>query len=152
VLSIVADAEQLPLRTGSVDVAFVHDGLHHLDDPQSGVTEMARVAGTALTISEPARAAVTALAIRLGIAAASEEAGNRVARLSTAEIRRNLQEAGFNIVTERRYALFYRHQPGSLMRLFSLPILFELSKLFWGSVSRIAGGFGNKLSVQARRA
>ena len=31
--AVVADAEHLPFADGSVDVVYVHDGLHHLYDP-----------------------------------------------------------------------------------------------------------------------
>ena len=47
---------------------------------------MARVRGGALSVNEPARAAMTAVAVRLGLALAREEAGNEVIRLSPQEV------------------------------------------------------------------
>ena len=73
--------------TRSVDVVYVHDGLHHLDDPLAGLAEMARVARSAVCVSEPARAGITALAVRAGLALEREEAGNRVGRLDAEAVR-----------------------------------------------------------------
>ena len=67
ILSVVADCERLPLRDRSVDLAYVHDGLHHLADPLVGVREMARVADGAVSINEPTPALATMVAIRAGI-------------------------------------------------------------------------------------
>ena len=33
--AVVADAEHLPFADRSVDIVYVHDGLHHLSDPWS---------------------------------------------------------------------------------------------------------------------
>ena len=68
IASIVADVEHLPFADRSVDLVYVHDGLHHLEDPWAGVAEMARVARRAVCISEPARAVATSIAVRLGLA------------------------------------------------------------------------------------
>ena len=79
--SIVADVEHLPFADQSVDLVAVHDGLHHLNDPRAGLSEMARVARRWVVVTEPARASITRLAVRLGLALETEEAGNRVARV-----------------------------------------------------------------------
>ena len=76
IVPVVADATRLPLADRSVDIAYVHDGLHHLDRPFAGLAEMARVARRAVSVTEPARAAVTAAAVRVGLALEQEEAGN----------------------------------------------------------------------------
>ena len=44
---IVADAEHLPFPDQSIGLVYVHDGLHHLQDPMAGLIEMARVASRA---------------------------------------------------------------------------------------------------------
>ena len=46
-------------------------------------------------MTEPAQAAVTRLAVRLGMALKREDAGNTVARLKPAEVESVLREAGF---------------------------------------------------------
>ena len=76
VLPVVADAEALPFRDRSVDLLYVHDGLHHLDSPRAGIREMLRTSRLAISINEPARAGATMLAARVGLSEHYEEAGN----------------------------------------------------------------------------
>jgi SAM-dependent methyltransferase len=148
---MVADVERLPFPDREMDVAYVHDGLHHLDDPLAGVREMARVARTAVCISEPADAFLTSLATRVGLAQDHEDAGNRVARLRLEDIRRTLEESGFKVMTARRYAMLYRHVPGRAMRLLSRPAAFPLAIGVYRVANAAFGRFGNKLSVTAVR-
>src|ERR1700682_1596880 len=51
------DAENLPFETGSFDYCFVHDGLHHLTQPERAIAELARVARRGIIVTEPADAA-----------------------------------------------------------------------------------------------
>jgi SAM-dependent methyltransferase len=44
VTPIVVDVEHLPFPDASIDLVLVHDGLHHLERPETGLAEMARVA------------------------------------------------------------------------------------------------------------
>lgn len=148
---LVADVEHLPFRDGSVDFSYVHDGLHHLTDPISGVAEMARVAARGISINEPSRAVATALAVRVGLSIEFEEAGNRVERLTLDQVSRALEELAFRVTAAERYAMLYRHEPKPLMKILSLPGLFAPSKAGWRLLNRVIGRFGNKLTVQARR-
>jgi ubiquinone/menaquinone biosynthesis C-methylase UbiE len=148
---IVADAENLPFANRSVDVVYVHDGLHHLEDPILGLTEMTRVASYAVSINEPAVAAATAVAVRLGLALEREEAGNRVARMTLDEITHVLHEHGFRTVEAHRYGMYYRHAPGRVMRLLSRRMALPLAKTAINWSNRIGGRIGNKLTVQAVR-
>jgi SAM-dependent methyltransferase len=149
---IVADVERLPFNDGSVDLAFVHDGLHHLERPSAGLTEMARVARQWVSVTEPARAAATAVAIRLGLALASEESGNQVMRLGPDEVLRVLDDAGFDRLVGERYAMYYRHEPGRWFELMSRPVLFEVVTASWRLGNRVLGRFGNKMvAVGVRR-
>ncbi len=149
---IVADVERLPFADGAIDLVYVHDGLHHLAHPFDGLREMARVARLAISVNEPARAAVTALAVRLGLALEFEEAGNRVERLREREIAAALEAAGFGIVAAQRYAMYFRHEPGRVIEVLSRGPLFHLMRVGFHAVNRVAGRFGNKLTVQAIRA
>jgi ubiquinone/menaquinone biosynthesis C-methylase UbiE/uncharacterized protein YbaR (Trm112 family) len=149
---VVADAEALPFRDASVDVVYVHDGLHHLERPALGLAEMARVARRAVSVSEPAEAAATAAAVRLGLAEDEEEAGNRVRRLTLDEISRELSSRGFRPIRPHRYAMVYRHWPGRTMRVLSTRPLLPLAQAGLNVLNRAAGRFGNKLTVQAIRA
>jgi ubiquinone/menaquinone biosynthesis C-methylase UbiE len=148
---VVADAENLPFRNGSVDVAYVHDGLHHLERPALALAEMARVSRRAVSVSEPARAFATALAVRLGLAEHREEAGNVVRRLTLAEIVSELAAHGFGSIAPHRYAMYYRHWPGRAVRLLSRSRLLALARRGFLVVNRLAGRSGNKLAVQAIR-
>lgn len=149
--SVVADAERLPFRDGALDLVYVHDGLHHLEDPSTGLAEMARVARWGVSVTEPARAAVTAAAVCAGVALEREEAGNRVARLTLDEVTRELERRGFRIVTARRYAMFYRHEAGAAARLLSKPPLLPAARAGYLALDAAFGRLGNKLVVQALR-
>jgi len=148
---VVADVEQLPFPDRSIPLVYVHDGLHHLERPFRGLAEMARVAQRALSITEPARAVITTLAVKFGIALEREEAGNVVGRLDLEEVARHLRAWGFEIVDAHRYAMFYRHEPGPIIRWLSVPVALPLAKRALGTINVVAGGYGNKLTVKAVR-
>jgi SAM-dependent methyltransferase/uncharacterized protein YbaR (Trm112 family) len=148
---VVADVEHLPFADQSIDLVFVHDGLHHIRDPFIGLAEMARVARRAICVTEPAAAAATTVAVRLGLALEREEAGNRVARLRPGDLRRALEVAGFRVVKAGRYAMYYQHVPGRWTRLLSRRPLFDAVVLGWRAADLVAGRFGNKLVVAATR-
>jgi SAM-dependent methyltransferase len=149
-LSIVADVERLPARDGSLDLVYVHDGLHHLEDPPAGIAEMAR-AGRAVSITEPARAAGTALAVKLGLALHKEESGNVVERLRPADVSALLENRAFTTMARDRYLMYYKHEPGSVFRLLSRGPLFPLARLSWRTGNAVMGRFGNKMTVVGRR-
>jgi ubiquinone/menaquinone biosynthesis C-methylase UbiE/uncharacterized protein YbaR (Trm112 family) len=149
---LVADVERLPFADRSVDVVFVHDGLHHLERPLGGLAEMARVARHAVCISEPARAFVTALAVRARLAQQYEAPGNRVARLKPGEVKELLEASGFRVARAERYAMYYRHRPGRLMRVLSYPVFFQIGTFFLNGINVLAGNsIGNKLAIVAVR-
>lgn len=150
-MSIVADVERLPFRDRAVDLVYVHDGLHHLERPFAGLAEMARVAASAVSVNEPAEAAATALAVRLGAALEEEEAGNRIARLRAGAIARGLEEDGLRVVEAARYGMFYRHEPGLAVRMLSRRPLFPLATGAIRALNAVGGRLGNKLTVQAVR-
>jgi glycosyltransferase involved in cell wall biosynthesis/SAM-dependent methyltransferase len=151
IVAIVADVERLPFRDRVVDLVYVHDGLHHLADPAAGLREMTRVAAEAISVNEPARAAATAAAVRLGLALEREEAGNLVVRMKPNEIESILISQGFGIVCAQRYAMYYRHQPGRVFALLSSRMCLPAAKAALQILNRFAGGLGNKLTVQAVR-
>jgi uncharacterized protein YbaR (Trm112 family) len=151
IMLVVADAEALPFGDASVDLVYVHDGLHHLERPEVGLAEMVRVARRAVSVSEPASAAATAAAVRVGLAEDEEEAGNRVRRLTLDEIDHELSSRGFRTIRPHRYVMYYRHWPGRAMRILSTPLLFPLARAGLNALNRVAGRFGNKLAVQAIR-
>jgi ubiquinone/menaquinone biosynthesis C-methylase UbiE/uncharacterized protein YbaR (Trm112 family) len=149
---VVADVENLPFGDRTIDLVYVHDGLHHLEEPAVGLAEMARVAARAVSVNEPARAAATAIAIGLGVALVREEAGNRVARLTVEAIVDGLEKLGFQTLEAHRYAMYYKHAPGPVMRFISRQNVMPFARIALTSFNRWAGGIGNKLTVQAVRA
>jgi glycosyltransferase involved in cell wall biosynthesis/SAM-dependent methyltransferase/uncharacterized protein YbaR (Trm112 family) len=149
--SIVADVEHLPFADESVDLVAVHDGLHHLDDPYTGLSEMTRVARRWVIVTEPARASATRLAIRLGLALESEEAGNHVARMDLSEVAAFLGTRGYVVLRAERYAMYYPHFPGAVFSLLSRPIVFPIVRLGWRIANEMLGRFGNKMVVVAER-
>jgi SAM-dependent methyltransferase len=149
---LVADAEQLPFPDRSFDVVVVHDGLHHLDNPFRTIGEMARVARQGVLILEPARAALTRLAVRAGLAEEVEEAGNYVYRLAPHEVVTCLQQQGFPHAAWRRTLMYYPHEPFPWFRWFDWAPLFWLFRAgFWG-VNAVLGRWGNKLALAGVKA
>jgi SAM-dependent methyltransferase len=151
ILPIVADVEQLPFVDQTVDLVFVHDGLHHLERPYAGLEEMARVARRAVSVSEPARAGLTRLAVRLGFARAREEAGNEVARLDGRDVTASLERNGLSLRRRERYLMFYRHRPGRTFSLLSRSPVRQVVVGAWRAANALLGRFGNKLVVVAQR-
>lgn len=151
IFPVIADAEHLPLSDRSVDMAFVHDGLHHLERPRIALAEMARVAEWAVSVTEPARAAATRLSIAVGYSGNVEEAGNKVERLTPHEVGQGLVGAGFRVIQSRRYAMVYRHKSGVPARVLSRPGLFVAARVGFRLANLVLGPIGNKLAVQAVR-
>jgi ubiquinone/menaquinone biosynthesis C-methylase UbiE/uncharacterized protein YbaR (Trm112 family) len=148
---LVADIEQLPFRDRMFGVVYVHDGLHHLENPLAGLLEMARVSDKIVSVNEPSRAVLTRLAVRLGLALDKEESGNLVARLDLWELRSHLQAQGFQIAIGRRYAMYYKHRPGPVMAALSRRPVLGLAKFTLRIADAALGQVGNKLTVQAVR-
>jgi uncharacterized protein len=151
VLPVVADATALPLRDRSVDLVYVHDGLHHLESPEAGLREMLRTSRLAISINEPARAGATMLAARVGLSEHYEEAGNFIARVDPKALAAEVSAAGFEVVKNERYAMVYRHEPGRAARVLSQPGLRSATVVALRAFNSIAGGIGNKLTLQAVR-
>lgn len=149
--AVVADAEHLPFLDRSIDIVYVHDGLHHLSDPLVGLEEMCRVAGEYVLITEPAQALVTRIAVKIGVALEVEDAGNRVERVSARKVAACLSDNGFAVVGVDRYAMYYRHEPGRWMRFFSRQRAFPVARRLITAFNCTLGGGGNKVSVCAVR-
>jgi SAM-dependent methyltransferase len=149
-LAVVGDVEQLPIRSRAADVGFVHDGLHHLDDPMTGILELARVTRHALSINEPADAAFTQVAVLAGLAANEEEAGNVVRRLKPKRLQQELESTGWQIRVDR-YLMYYGHEPGRIMKLISQRGVFPLYQQVVETADLALGRWGNKLCLVGTR-
>jgi ubiquinone/menaquinone biosynthesis C-methylase UbiE/uncharacterized protein YbaR (Trm112 family) len=148
---MVADAQRLPCGDRSFDLVYVHDGLHHLEDPLGAISEMARVASRGVSVNEPAEARLTAVAVRIGLAQNEEEAGNVVRRLRPEEVAEVVRSRGFEPLVAERYAMLYRHEAGPLYRLLSRPAVSGVALSALRAGDRLLGRVGNKLSVRAIR-
>jgi SAM-dependent methyltransferase len=151
IIPVVADVERLPFADRSVDLVYVHDGLHHLVDPLIGLREMVRVARVGVCITEPAKAAATSLAVKLGLALEIEEAGNRVARIEPKVLAEEVVRLGLQIRVLNRYPMYYKHEPGSVVRLTSRRRLQRLAPAASALSNILFGRLGTKLVVQAVR-
>jgi ubiquinone/menaquinone biosynthesis C-methylase UbiE len=149
---IVADIECLPFADRSFDIVYVHDGLHHLDAPIRGLREMLRVARFAISVNEPAHAAITRIAVKVGAADEEEEAGNAIRRLRPHLVIAEIQRAGFKVLRAERYGMYYRHEAGAVFRVLSRPAILPFVEAGLRGFNRIGGRVGNKLTVQAARA
>jgi SAM-dependent methyltransferase len=146
------DAEHLPFADNSFDFAFVHDGLHHLEQPNRAVCEMTRVARLAVMVSEPALATVTSLPTRLGLMNPREEAGNYINRASPQELSQTCRALGFTAVRWTRYLLKYGHPPAAWWRLFDREPLFSFARVaFLVFGVHLGGRWGNKLAFVAEK-
>jgi ubiquinone/menaquinone biosynthesis C-methylase UbiE/uncharacterized protein YbaR (Trm112 family) len=152
IIPVVADAERLPFADRSIDLVYVHDGLHHLAEPLQGLREMVRVARTAVAVNEPARATVTELAIRLRLSERVEDAGNYVARLHPDSIVRELVHDGrFVISRYDRYPMYYKKSLLPVFRLLSMRPIMPIARVGQMTAERIVNEAGNKLTIHATR-
>jgi SAM-dependent methyltransferase len=147
----VADAHQLDYADRSFDFAYVHDGLHHLDDPYAAISEMARVAKVGVLIMDPAKAALTALAVRVGIAEDVEEAGNEVKRLDPDRVIQHLRKQGFRQINWRRTLMYHQHEPFGWFRWFENEPMFSMFRPAFVASNALVGRWGNKLTLAALR-
>ena len=93
----------------------------------------------------------TQVAVRLGISSNHEGAGNHVARLNAEGVSRELESAGFRVCV-RRYLMYYKHEPGRVMRLLSRPGVHHVCRWAARLANVALGRWGNKLQVTAVRA
>jgi SAM-dependent methyltransferase len=145
----VADAERPPFPDRSFDIVAVHDGLHHLENPERAIREMGRVARRAVLIMDPAKAALTRAAVKVGIAEDVEDAGNEVKRLQPRAVAGILRECGLNNVRWQRLLMYYPHVPGSMFRRFDNRAAFVVARGLFAGANLIFGRLGNKLALAA---
>ena len=146
------DAENLPFSDSSFDYAFVHDGLHHLPEPERAIREMARVARRGILITEPADAKLTKLMIGSRVMKPYEEAGNYVIRFDAHRLESLCRDLGFDHISSSRYLVKYGHPPGSWWRRLDASPIFDLSRAaFWVLGVTFFGRWGNKIAFVAER-
>ena len=146
------DAENLPFANGSFDYGFVHDGLHHLPQPDRAIAELTRIARRGIIVTEPADAAITKLLIRVGIMQPYEEAGNFVIRFRSDRLESLCRSLGFSRIKSARYLVKYGHPPASWWRRFDSGLLFLAARAGFLLVGvALLGRWGNKLAFVAEK-
>ena len=85
---IVGDAETLPLQSATVQVAYAHEGLHHLASPAKAIQEMYRIARGAIMFCEPADALLTRIAALVGYSSLQEQSGAQTYRFRRRDVER----------------------------------------------------------------
>lgn len=143
----LADVGNLPFADGAFDVVAVHDGLHHVEEPERAIDEMARVARLGVIVIEPAAARVTQWAVRRGLALEVEDAGNRIRRFRSSEVELVLAARGFDRVRTIRYLMWYPHHPPAWFRWFDHPAAMVVADAAQRAANAVAGDAGNKLTV-----
>jgi ubiquinone/menaquinone biosynthesis C-methylase UbiE len=149
--AFIADTCRLPCADRSFDLVGVRSGLHHLDDPWAGLAEMARVADACVFFIEGHQTPLTSLWVRLGMIEGEEEAGNKVYRFRSEDVRERLAGMGFTRVLVRTGCYF---QVPALISL-SEQIPGRLPASLAGRIMRMSnalfGHWGNCLSAVAFR-
>jgi hypothetical protein len=102
-------------------------------------------------ILDPAHAALTRLAVRLGIAVDVEDAGNEVKRLVTREVSAILRREGYRDIRWERTLMYYPHRPSAFFRWFDRRLAFVGLRVAFWVVNQTCGRWGNKLALAARR-
>jgi ubiquinone/menaquinone biosynthesis C-methylase UbiE/uncharacterized protein YbaR (Trm112 family) len=148
---VVGDVEDLPIRDQVFDLAFVHDGLHHLYSPRTGFLELARTASKAILVTEPAQSIATWFAMRFGAADEIEESGNPVYRFTVKELQQYCLQAGFDPPRIKRYAMYYRQEPLRIFHFFERQSTYSIFLAFYRLVNLFLGRFGNKLAMVSER-
>ena len=148
---VVGDAENLPFNSRYFDYGFTHDGLHHLFDPEKGISELARVSAKGVFFIEPASALVTRLAHFLGIAKRYEPSGNLIYRFKESELKMLFTKLGFNQIEFRRYLMYYPHNPPPIFSIFEFPFTMFIFKAFFYCLNALFGRWGNKITAVAKR-
>jgi SAM-dependent methyltransferase len=128
-----ADIECIPVQDNSVDIVIASQVLHHTLDPAQACQEMFRVARRGVLLLEPADTIMVSLLKRIGLARATEEAGNVVLRFRRSDFESYLD--GCDCSVQYRTYLFYDHPilERSLGRYFNfggaIPVLTTLYSL-----------------------
>ena len=104
-----------------------------------------------MLILDPAQAALTKLAVRLGIAVKVEDAGNPVRRLDPKAVTAILHTEGFERIVFQRTLMYYPHEPYRWFTWFDNPLLFFLFRTAFTGTNLAFSRWGNKLSLGATR-
>lgn len=146
------DAENLPFGDNTFDYGFVHDGLHHLTEPDRAIKELARIARLGILVTEPVDAAITKVLVRLGVVPTYEEAGNFVFRFRPDHLESLCRSLGFDRITSSRYLVKYGHPPARWWHHLDSGLPFLAARSGFSLLGVVLlGRWGNKLAFVAER-
>jgi len=147
-IPLVADAEQLPVGSGSVDLVVVQDGLHHLRRPTVGFTEMLRVARHGVIMIEPHTGAVAAaLGTRWERATTAPDVVNYVFRWDAGLVEQLTRSYLLQEEVLLRSLRIWDHRRSVTSLVQRVPVEGRLraAKAVYGVLQRGAGGLGNMM-------
>jgi len=146
---VVGDAANLPFKDNVFELAFVHDGLHHLTDAYQGVREMMRIVSRTAIIAEPADSPLTKLAVKIGISGEYEDAGNFINRLQPRELAQVFALYGAERWSFKQHLIYYQPWTFKIYRLFEPKQLFWLFKMLFYFSNTLFGRWGNSMKAIA---
>jgi len=142
---VVADAQCLPVKSRSFDVALAYSGLHHLPDPFKGLSEMARISQSGIILFEPFDAVITRISMRLGIIERLEPSGTEPFRFTEKDLRQ-LRDLKYNHIKFRRYIF---PVPEVVSRFWDSRLILATFKLLFLIINKLIGFFGNRFILLA---
>ena len=108
---VVADIEHIPIASKGVDITFVYDGLCHVPQPYlRAISEMARISRKSIIVFDSYDAAITQLAMRLGLVERLEYGRLNVFRWKRKLLFKSYAKQGFLVTKFRRllWTIIYR--------------------------------------------
>jgi ubiquinone/menaquinone biosynthesis C-methylase UbiE len=149
--AVIADTQHLPFRENAFDYVGVRSGLHHLEHPYEGLSEMARVARLGYFFVENQKTLLVPLLVRLGALEYEEDAGNQVYRFTRNEVAQFLDRLGAT-----RYTIetaWFLQVPPLLALSKRIPgrLPLALFKVLLFVINSLIGRLGNAFCVVAHK-
>jgi len=148
---VAADGENLPFKPAIASYGFIHDGLHHMEQPHKAIYELWRCSRDYVFINEPSDALITKIAVKIGFSPEYEDDNNFIYRFNPSELKRLFRGFGTKTTRMARYIMWYPHTPNSLFRFFDKPVPFFAFRVVFNIINRLFGRFGNKLWFMAEK-
>jgi ubiquinone/menaquinone biosynthesis C-methylase UbiE len=142
----IGDSENLSYPDKSYDIVFVHDGLHHLRNPNKVIREMIRISKRAVIIIEPRDAFITKIAVLLGFSA-RYEGEDKVYLLKNKDIINIFKTKDINNFEITSYIMYYPHKPTGVFKFFNKQLLYQLFLLLFYSTNLFFNKLGNKVQI-----
>jgi len=150
VKGVLADAENLPFKDENFDLVIVRAGLHHLPNPDKGISEMDRVSKQGFIFIEAQKNFITKILIEIGLAEEYEESGNYVYRFTRKEIKTMMKKLKIrNFRIETVWCRYVEFLDKKIYPFLNNKFCLLVFKLFFFTFNSIFGYWGNTLTVVA---